>query len=905
MNMFHRVKSWLRNALCRSHVEREMDAELRFHLDAYTEELVCSGIPRDEAMRRARIEFGGLEHTKEHCRDATGTSLIESFLQDFRYGLRLLRKSPGFTAASILTIALGIGANATIFSMVDWLLLRPLPVHHPEQLTFLAFERPNSTFDNYFSYPEFQDLRAQTPAPFADLTAYADSGWEVGGNGQEGLTVNGVTKSINAVYVTGNYFQMLGLQPYLGRLIVSSEGSQPGADPVIVLSYRYWKSRFAGDPSVIGKEAKFSGRPVTVVGVAPKDFLGTTPIIETEGYLPFGMAYGPTESAHNFVSDRTQRNLIVLARLKPAEALSSVQPVLKVVGERFVQLSPRDREDRDLHAYFLRTPGIIQGPNLLPVLAFLFLLLALLVLVLACLNVANLVLVRAAGRAREMALRAALGAARSRLIRQVLSEGLLLALLGGAAGLLLGSAAGKLLSALPAQIEMPFVLDFQTNWRVFVYAFAGALLSGLVVALVPAIRGSRHNLTEMLREGGRGVAGGRQRMRSALIALQVAGSLMLLIVAVLFARSLISVRSADLGFHPDHVLNLTVDPHEIGFTKEQGLAFYAALLPRVRAIPGVQSASLAATVPFGFTVNGDDVVIPGRETRKDESLPHAVRNSVSPGYLRTMGIALLAGRDFTDADDNPAGSRVALINEQFARNFWPNQEAVGKQFTRSSEPAQPITVIGIVANTRVNGIFAPSDPFDPTFYQPLAQSYSPTATLQARTSGDPRSFIATLVETVNSVQPAMPVVGVRTMVQALNGVDGFFLFNLGAELAGCMGLLGLVLAVIGVFGVTSYAVSQRTHEIGVRMALGARPGQVLRMIFRQGLAVISAGIALGLLAAFAVSHLMGNFLVGVGPSDPTTYITVSLLLALVSLAACYAPARRAMHVDPMVALRYE
>lgn len=903
--MLRRAKSWLRHTFRRSHLESDMDAELRFHIDTYTEDLIRSGVSRQEAIRRARIEFGGLEQTKEHCRDVTGTSLIESFLQDLRFGLRLLRKSPGFTTASILTLALGIGANTTIFSMVDWLLLRPLPVQHPEQLTFLAFERPNSIFDNYFSYPEFQDLRSQTPAAFADLTAYADTGWEAGPAGHEGLTVNGITKSVNVVYVSGNYFQMLGLRPYLGRLIVPSEGKYPGADPVIVLGYRYWKSRFAGDPSIVGKEAKLSGRPVTIAGVAAKEFLGATPIIETEGYLPLGMAYGPTESSRNFVADRSQRNLIVLARLKSTHALSTVQPVLAVIGKRFGQLSPRDRDDRDLHAYFLRTPGIIQGPNVLPVLALLFLLLALLVLVLACLNVANLVLVRAAGRAREMALRAALGAARGRLVRQVLSEGLLLALLGGAAGLLLGNAGGKLLSAVPAQIEMPFVLDFQTNWRVFAYAFAGALLSGLLVALVPAIRGSRHNLSEMLREGARGVAGGRQRVRRALVALQVAGSLMLLIVAVLFTRSLISVRSADLGYHPDHVLNLTINPHDIGFSKEQALAFYAALLPRVRAISGVESASLAATVPFGYTVNGDDVLIPGRETHKDESVPHALCNFITPGYLRTMGIALLAGRDFSDADNYPTNMRVALINEQFAKTFWPNQAAIGKQFRRSAEPEQPITVIGIVANTRTNGIFAPSDPFDAMFYQPLARSYSSTATLQVRTSGDPRAFVPTLVGTVNSVQPAMPVSGVRTMVEALDGVDGFFLFNLGAELAGCMGLLGLVLAVIGVFGVTSYAVSQRTHEIGVRMALGAQPGQVLRMIFRQGLAVIGAGIVLGLLAAFALSHLMGNFLVGVGPSDPVTYIAVPLLLTLVSLAACYVPARRAMRVDPMVALRYE
>ncbi|MGC2769325.1 MAG: ABC transporter permease [Candidatus Acidiferrum sp.] len=904
MSIWNRFLSRLRATLYRSRLESEMNEELRFHLDAYAEDLVRAGVPHDEALRRARIEFGGLERAKEECRDAHGVSILESFLQDLRFGLRMLRKNAGFTAVTVLTLALGVGANVAVFSMVDGLILRPLPLDHPEQLTFLAFERPDDSFDNNFSYPEFQNLRNSTTDIFSDAAAYGESGFEAGAEGPEGLTVDGITKSINTAYVTGNFFNMLGVRSFLGRVILPAEGREVSADPVIILSYRYWKSRFAGDPSIIGKNAFLNGHAVTIVGVAAKDFLGVFPIIETQAYLPLGMAGAGSDSAHNFMTDPTERNLIVLARKRSNETLSQVQPALSVTGNHLSRQN-RDPEDKNLRAYALQPPGIINGQNPLPLLSALFLGLAGLVLLLACVNVANLVLVRGALRTREMALRVALGAERARLIRQVLTEGLLLAFFGGIAGIISGIAGTAALGSIPIQTEVPIVLNFQTDWRVFAYAFAVTLMTGLLVSTVPAIRASRGNPGQMLRESGRTFTASGGRLRSLLISVQVGGSLMLLIVAGLFVRSLSSVRKADLGFHSDHLLNLTVNPHEIGFTSTQGMDFYRAVLDRVRALPGVESASFAATVPLGDTVIGDDLQIPDYPLRKNESAPHSSRNAVTPAYLETMGIALIRGRDFTEADNDNTAPHVALINEQFAKKFWRNQDALGRQFTRSSDPKQAITVIGIVKNIRANGIFNPNDPYDPMFYQPLAQSYSSTATLQIRTRGEPQSLVHAATATVSAIQTNMPISGVRTMTQALNGLNGLFLFNLGAELAGLMGLLGLTLSVVGVFGITSYVVSQRTNEIAVRMALGAQPSQIFLMIISHGMIVIGVGLALGLFAAFVVTRLLSDFLVDVSPSDPLTYLSVSLLLALASLAACCIPTQRAARADPMGALRYE
>ncbi len=565
------------------------------------------------------------------------------------------------------------------------------------------------------------------------------------------------------------------------------------------------------------------------------------------------------------------------------------------------QQNKRADEISALRAIPLRPPGMTNPPSLLPRIARVFLILATLVLVLACVNVANLLLVRATAREREMAVRTALGASRVRIVRQLLTESVLLSSLGAIAGLAMGVNVTQAITALPLESDLPLVLNFPFDWRVFAYGVGIALVTGILVGLYPALRVSLSNLREALHASGRSSTGGRQRLRSVLVAIQVGGSLALLIVAGLFLRSLQSAEKADLGFDPRNVLNLTTDPHEIGYDKAQGLAFYKELLARVRSMPGVESASMASTIPFGETVLGDDLNIPGYQPAEGQPVPHALYTAISPGNFKTMGIPLLRGRDLADTDDENA-PRIAVINQAMAERFWPHQDAIGKRFVRTSDPKHPVEIVGLVKNTRLDQSYGP---FEVAFYVPYTQNYTSTETLQVRSTMEPAMLSAGVVDLVRSIAPTMPVLGVRTMSRAVRGINGLLLFEVGAGLASALGLLGLVLAVVGVYGVMSYSVSRRTPEIGIRMALGAQPRQVLGMICRQGAVLITLGLLTGLAAAFAIGHLLGDFLVGVTSNDPITYIGVSVLLAGIALLASYVPARRGTQVDPMVALRHE
>jgi predicted permease len=587
--------------------------------------------------------------------------------------------------------------------------------------------------------------------------------------------------------------------------------------------------------------------------------------------------------------------------VKSGLKIKQVESELAVVGQRVLKQYRRDRGIGELRATPLRPPGIINGMNPFPKLAALFLTLAAMVLALACVNVANLFLVRAAARRREMAVRAALGAGTGRLVRQLLTESLLVAALSCGVGALLGSAAARLLGSVPTQSELPIVFDFDFNWHVFAYAISVAAFTAAFVVVLPAVRIWHGNLREVLHEGGRTSTGGRQRLRGILVAVQVGGSLTLLIVAGLFVRSLRSVQSADLGFDPGRVLNLTLDPNQIGYTEAQGRAFYRAMLERARALPGVESASLASVVPLSDSVQGNDLSIPGYTTSPDQEAPHAEVDAVSPDYFATMGITLNSGRDFTDADNENA-PHVAVINRAMAARFWPGQDALGKTFALASDPTHPATIVAIVQNSRMSQLYGA---FEPIFYLPIAQSFVSTQTLQIRSERSTQDTVAEVRAIAQSLAPAIPVYGVRTMNVALHGGNGLLFFEVGASLAAALGLLGLILAVVGVYGVMSYAVSQRTQEIGLRIALGAQKSDILRMIGRQGAMIVASGLAVGLVAALLVGRMVSDFLVGVAPSDPVTYIGVSILLAVVAFVATYIPTRRATNVDPMVALRYE
>jgi predicted permease len=878
-------------------MESEMDAELRSHIEAYAQDLIRNGVPELEAMRRARMEFGGVERVKEECRESRGISFIETLLQDIHFGLRMLRKSPGFTAVAVLTLALGIGANTAIFSVVDWLVVRVPPVSNPREIVTLATRRIDGSHSYGFSYPNFQDIRNQTSSVFSDTAATADFH-------MDGLSIGNNDQPIWTSYVTSNYFELLDVRPAAGRLISPASGAVANDEPVLVLGYSFWKTHLGGEVSIVGKAVSINGHPVTVIGVAPKGFHGITALLDVQGYLPLGVALVTSDVNKDFLTDRNSGHLTVIARLKPRVTPGSAEPALNVIAHRLSARYPTAEKWESLNAYALGPLSPVDDPSTpetLLLMGTLFLILAGLVLLLACLNVANLLLARASVRQHEMGIRAAVGADRGRLIRQLLTESLMLALLGCVAGIVMGLASSRWMGSVNLKTAIPFVLDFRFDWRVFAYAFAATLVTGAVVGIAPAMRATHGRLTELLHERARITTAPHQRARAALVIAQIGGSLMLLIVAGLFVRSLRGVQRSQLGFDPNGVLNFTMDAHETGYDQAQGSSFLQNLLPRVRALPGIEAASLASTVPMGYYSYGKQLKIEGYESSSRHERPSAGYNAVSPEYFATMRIPLRRGRAFLDSDGQNS-QRVAVINEAMAEKYWHDENPIGMHFATADDPNHPIEIVGEVKNSRTDQLYGSCDPY---MYVPFAQAYQMPVTLQVRTTLPPATMNREIVGTIHALAPSMPIADIQTMTEALDTMNGLLLFQLGAGLAAALGILGLMLAIIGVYGVVSYRASQRTHEIGIRMALGAKPAQILKMIFGQGFLIITGGIILGALAAAGIGRLVGDFLVDVSPFDAVTYAAAILILALVALAACYIPARRAMRVDPMVALRYE
>jgi len=773
-------------------------------------------------------------------------------------------------------------------------LFRPMPVPHAQQITVLARQQKDGQLQTQFSIPDYRDIRSETSGVFSDLFAYQF--------GMDGLSVNGKPDRIMTNYVSGNFFSGLGVQPALGRLFLPSEGEVPGADPVLVLGYTYWKNHFGADSSIIGRKVSIDGHPVTVIGVAPKGFYGAYPLIDVQGYLPLGMATlegNPTD----FMANRGLRNLAVYGRLQNGITVGQAQAPLAVVAQRLAADHPKDDQNLSLAVYLeTRSRPSPDPTNTMVMISGLFLGLAAMVLLLACVNVANILLVRATVREREMAIRAALGAARSRLVRQLLTESVLLAFVGAIGGIALGFWGSWMVASMPIGTDLPIYVNFGFDWRVFAYAVGAALLTGIVVGLVPAIRASRGNLAAILHEGGRGVVGTKHRLRSTLVVVQVAGSLMLLIIAGLFARSLSKAQQTNLGFDPNHVVNFAMDPSEIGYSSAQDKQFYKTLLDRVRALPGVESAATAAWAPMSYYNDGESVQIEGYQPPPGQPDPGMGYNAVSPNYFVTMKIPMIRGREFTEADSDTA-PYVAIINEEMAKKFWPNADPIGHHFRMDSDAKHSLEIVGIAKNARYNGVTGPIASF---FYVPTAQHYTVNSlqVLQVRTAGAPALLIPEIEQLISSLAPDLPVFDVKTMTEALDTLNGIMMFQVGAGLAAALGILGLVLAIVGVYGVISYAVSQKTHEIGIRMALGAQRTSILKMILGQGMVIVGIGLVLGIGGALAAAKVVGNFL-AVSASDPLTYASVTGLLTLVALTACYVPAYRAMRVDPMVALRYE
>ncbi|MGA2850912.1 MAG: ABC transporter permease [Terracidiphilus sp.] len=820
-----------------------------------------------------------------------------TLLLDLRFAFRQLGRAPSFAFTAVLTLALGIGANTAIFSLVNSFLLKPLPVPHAEEISTLTPRENNGPLQQSFSWPEFKAIRSQSGGAFSDIFTYA--------LGLDGLAVQGKQpERILTSYVSGNYFEGLGLQPAVGRLFLRSEGEVLGQDPVIVLGYEYWKEKFNGDASVVGRQVTVDGHAFTVVGVAPKGFHGVQSFVTAAAYLPLSAL--PIEGTPaDQVDNWTNRGFIVNARLKPGVSLKQANAELKVVAQSLMRQHPDVEKQLGIEVYSEPSLRISTGdPKAIYLISALFLSLAVMVLLLACVNVANLVLVRATVREREMAIRTALGAKRGRLIRQMITESITLALIGGVMGVVLGMWASSALGHLDLHADIPVNLSFNFDWRILLYSFSIATMGGIVVGLVPALRIAKANVNTVLHEGSRGVTRGRHWLRDGLVALQIAGSLVLLVVAGLFVRSLSAMQTVDFGFKPDHVLNLTVDANEIGMNDAQTRDLTANILTHLHELAGVDYVSHANSAPMGyFNSGGDKMLIDGVPVPANPSDQNANSSVVSPEYFSVMGINLLRGRSFTDAD-NEHGRDVAMVSESTAKKFWPNQDAIGHTFRMASAKDRKLEVVGIVRDAQFQIIA--SSKTQPYFYIPYAQHVAGNSLMvfQLRTQGDPLSLAPTVVKAIHELSPQLPVFQVQTMHQGLYTLNGLLLFQIGASLAAIMGGLGLTLAVIGLYGVVSYAVSQRSHEIGLRMALGASRGTVFRMIYRQSILIVALGLAIGMAVALAASRAVGGFVV-VSTWDPATYAFVGIVLTLATLASCYLPAHRAMALEPMTALRQD
>jgi putative ABC transport system permease protein len=881
----------------RTDLDNQLDKELAFHLENLVQENLAAGMSPEEARRSARRAFGNVAILEEQCRDQRRVNWVHDFFQDLRYASRRLNKERSVTLLLILTIALSVGVNTGIFGIIN-AFLRPLPVRAPEQIVVLAanIKDDSSGLLFRFSYPALQDFRRQTDV-FSSLFGFDT---EIGG-----FSTGGKSTQMLYLAVTGNYFSALGISPALGRLFVPGEGENAGADLNIVLGYSFWKGKLGGDPGVIGKQIRLDGQPATVIGVAPPDFHGTLASADIQGYLPLRALSGSADASQIF-TDRATRRLTVLGRLKPGISLTQATTAMNIIARRLEQDHPAT--DKGIRVRIIPEPLARPQPlrwvaEVQPLIASFLAVLTSLVLLLGCMNATSILLAQASVRQHEMSVRAALGAGRGRLIRQMLTESILLALLGGSAGLLAGQFAAKTFAgSIDLATDLPFRLHASFDWRVFAFALGASVLMGVFVGIALAVQTSKVETGVALHDAQRNTqAPQRQRLQSVLVAGQVAGSVVLLVCSGLFVRSLRSLQNLDLGFVPDHVLNARLDPEWAGYDVERTKAFYRELERRVRAWPEVTSASLAFSSPMGYYNHAQSVYIEGRPVAPGAHPPVIGYNSVDAAYFDTMRIPIVRGRAVREADTDTA-PRAAVINQTMARTFWPNQDPIGKHFRMYSPNSRPWEVVGIARDSKYLMVFEPPAPY---FYVPLAQDFQAVRVLQIRSSVQPESLASRLEHEVGEIDPNVPVSDLQTLARSLNGFNGFLMFRIGAVQATALGLVGLILALIGVYGVVSYGAAQRTREIGIRMALGASPGAVRRLLVRHGTGLVFSGVAAGWIAAAFLTRLLLRFLVLDSQTDPVAFVAIPGCLAAVALLACYIPARRATRIDPTVALRHD
>src|SRR5580658_5067854 len=755
----------------------DLELDIRDHIEAETRDNIERGMTAEEARCAALRKFGSVRRVREDTREVWSFVWLEQLLQDVRFGMRMLRKSPGFTAVAVLTLALGIGANTAVFSIANSFLFKPLPVRDPGRLVVVAYHDPKLNYPHQVSNPDFRDFQANSDVT-SDMTAFRVN--------FAGLSGDNRSERILVTYAKGNYFSSLGVPPALGRLFLPNEGEVPGADPVIVLGYAYWMRRFNGDAAVVGKSVNLNGRPVTIIGVAPKTFFGTFYIVDSDAYVPLGMFAG-SAGMSDILTDRKDRQLRVLAHLRPGVSIEKAGASLQVIADNLAREYPETDAGlkMDLIPEKLARPEAASA-SFWPVIASVFMGLVGLVMLVTCVNVTNLLLSRASIRAKEMAVRASLGAGRLRLFRQLLTESLLLSALGAVGGAVIGLWLMKCVEGIRLPGDMALRTTQPFDWRMFLFVGPLAAISGLLAGLVPAWRATRVDLNDTLREGGRIVTGGaaHNRARSILVVAQTAGSLVVLIMAGLFLRSLQHAQRVDLGFKPEHLMNMTMDVHELGYDEQRGTNFYRELGSRVRALPGVESGTFAYSVPMGYYTAGRNPLWSESQRGVSASqVPTVGFNKVDVDYFRTMGIQIIRGRAI-DERDQSSTQLVAVVNEYLAEKLWPGQDAIGHHFRRGMDDAPEVEVVGVAKYSK--RVFIAEDP-GPYYYVPLTQNYSSVRVLHIR-SLLPAGDIAREVQAqVHALDPNLPVFDVMPMTESLEGGNGYFFMRIAATFAGALG----------------------------------------------------------------------------------------------------------------------
>jgi predicted permease len=883
---------WLKQILSRRRRYNEIAESIREHIEEKIEDLMEEGLSREEATRRARREFGNVTLIEERSREVWQWPRLESLIQDLRFGARMLMRSPGFTLIIALTLALGIGANTTMFSLLDAVFLRPLPgIAEAERIVQIVRTRAN-TGRGYktINDADYRDYRDQN----STFTAIAAERM-----GLVNLSTDGIAETIIGSMVSGNYFDVFGVRPAQGRLLQASEAVVEGADPVAVISEHLWRNQLGAEP-VIGKTISLNSYPFTIIGVAA-EFNGSSRLGRTDAWIPMTMSRQMEAKPLTAQSSNSKPNERAgyggwehYGRLKPGVTIEQAQADISTIAARLRQAYPETNADRGAR--------VIAGFGIKPwdrreirrIIGVLFGIVVL-VQMIVCANVAGLLLARASARRKEMGIRLALGAGRFRIARQLLTESAFLALLGGALATVVAVWLTYWIRAeAPAEFrDLGTPIGFAPNWRVLSFTLGVSIATGLLFGLAPALQSSKPDLIPGLKDTGASFShrsGGG--LRGVLVVAQIALSLILLIIAGLCVRTLQKAYATSVGFEAENVLTAKVDLRRQHYSEAQGREFYQQLLERAASLPGVQAAELTNNAPWsglGMSVSA---------TVDNQPTPYLAFQIVTPGYLDMLGIPLLAGRQFSNQDDDRS-SRVAIINETFAREGWPNQNPVGKLF-KTGLGDEPVTVIGVMRDIRGGRLLE-----DTTCaaYFPLAQKYDGGMTLLLRAVTKPELLIAAVRQEIYALNPKLPVYSVKALEQYRR--DLLLTERLRAGLIGGFSLLALALASLGLYGVLSYSVAQRTQEIGVRMALGARTGDVLWLVVGDGIRLTAIGLALGLAGAFAAARVLKSMIYGISPTDPLTFIVITLMLTFVALLACWIPARRATKVDPLVALRCE